>query len=91
MDIEGASVLTDFEVIEIVDDSNPYPAFLGIDWASHMNGVIILKKRKMIFEKKSLCVIVPLESVEGSRYVEPAREYESDDDLDCSYKIIAQD
>jgi len=24
VDIEGASVQTDFEVIEIVDDSNPY-------------------------------------------------------------------
>ena len=49
VDIEGASVLEDFEVIEIVDDSNPYPALLGIDWATDMNGVINLKKRKMIF------------------------------------------
>jgi len=31
IDIEGASALADFEVIEIVDDNNPYPAFLGID------------------------------------------------------------
>jgi len=31
IDIEGVSTLADFEVIEIVDDSNPYPAFLGID------------------------------------------------------------
>lgn len=31
VDIEGASVLADFEVIEIVGDSNPYPALLGID------------------------------------------------------------
>jgi len=42
--IEGASALADFEVIEIVDDSNPYPAFLGIDWTTDMNGVINLKK-----------------------------------------------
>ena len=32
MDIEGASTLVDFEVIEIVDDSNPYHALLGTDW-----------------------------------------------------------
>ena len=53
VDIEGMSALADFEVIEIVDDRNPYPALLGINWATDMNGVINLKKRKMIFEKKS--------------------------------------
>ena len=31
VDIEGASALADFEVIEIVDDNNPYPALLGFD------------------------------------------------------------
>ena len=31
VDIEGVSVLADFEVIEIIDDSIPYPALLGID------------------------------------------------------------
>ena len=31
VDIEGASALADFEVIDIVDDSNPYPMLLGID------------------------------------------------------------
>lgn len=30
VDIEGVNALADFEVIEIVDDSNPYPALLGI-------------------------------------------------------------
>jgi hypothetical protein len=89
VDIEGASALADFEVIEIVDDNNPYPALLGIDWATDMNGVINLKKRKMIFEKKSLRVVVPLDPAEGSRYTEPVRDYESDDDLDCIYKITA--
>lgn len=68
VDIKGASTLANFEVIEIVDDNNPYPVILGIDWATDMNGVINLKKQKMIFEKKSLCVIVPLVPVEGSRY-----------------------
>jgi len=31
MDIEGASALANFEVINIVDDNNPYPALLGIN------------------------------------------------------------
>jgi len=43
MDIEGASALADFQVIEIVDNNNPYPTLLGIDSATNMNGVINLK------------------------------------------------
>lgn len=44
-------------------------------------------KCNMTFEKKSLCVVIPLDLVEGSHYIEPVRNYESDDDLDCIYKI----
>lgn len=82
MDIEGASVLVDFEVIEMVDDKNPYPVLLGIVWATDMNWVINLKKCMMIFEKKSQRVIIPLDPIEGSRYTKPVHDYESDDDLD---------
>jgi len=52
-----------------------------------MNGDINLKKRKMIFEKKSLRVIVPLDPAKGAQYTEPVRDDDSDDDLDCIYKI----
>jgi len=31
VDIEGVSAQADFEVIKIVDDSNPYPTLLWID------------------------------------------------------------
>jgi len=31
VDIEGVSAQADFEVIDIFDDSNPYPALLRID------------------------------------------------------------
>ena len=89
VDIEGTSTLVDFEVIEIMDDSNPYPALLGIDWATDLNGVINLKKRKIIFENKSLRVIVPLDTVEGSRYTEPVCDYESDDNLEYISKITS--
>ena len=83
VDIEGVSTFDDFEVIEIFDDISPYPTLLGIDWATDMNGAINLKKKKMIFEKKSLRVIVCLDPAEGLRYTEPVRDYEeSDDDLD---------
>ena len=31
MEIEGVRTTTDFEVIEIMDDNNTYPALLGLD------------------------------------------------------------
>lgn len=89
MDIEGESALADFEVIYIVDDSNPYATLLGIDWATNMNWVINLKKRKMIFEKKSLHIIIPLDPAKGSCYTKLGHNSESDEDLDYIYKIIA--
>ena len=64
VDIEGASVIEDFKMIDIVDGSNPYPALLGIDWATDMNGVINLKRCNMIFEKNSLHIVVPLDPAE---------------------------
>ena len=85
VDIEGVSTQMNFEVIEIVDDSNPYPTLLGIDWAMDMNGIINLKRWKMIFEKKSLRVIVLLDLVEGACYTELVRDEDSNDELDYIY------
>lgn len=83
MDIEGANSLANFEVIEVVDDNNPYPVLFGIDWAIDMNGFIKLKKRTMSFERKLLWVVVSLDLLEGLRYTELVHDYEeSDDDLD---------
>jgi len=83
VDIEGVNAQVDFEVIEIINDSNPYPVLLGIDWATDMNGLINLKKHKMIFEKKSPRIVVPLDPAEGAQYTEPVCDDDSDDDLNC--------
>lgn len=74
------------------DDSNPYPALLGIDSAIDMNEVINLKKRTMSFERKTIWVVVPLDPTEGAHYTKRVHGYEeSDDALDQIYKIIARD
>ena len=91
VDIEGVITQTDFEVIEIIDDSNPYPTLLGIDWATDMNEVINLKRWKMTFKKKSLRVTILLDLDEGVWYTELVHNEESDNELDCIYQIIAQD
>jgi hypothetical protein len=88
IDIEGESMATKFEVIKIVDDSNPYLVLWGIHWTIDMNAVINLEKRTMSFERKSLRVVVSLDPAEGARYTKPIRDYEeSEDELDQIYKI----
>lgn len=91
VDIEGTSKEMEFEVIEIFDDSNPYPRFLRIDWATNMNGFTNLKKHKMIFEKNSLRIVVPLDPVEGACYINPVCDDQSNDELDYIYQITARD
>ena len=71
VDIDGVSTLAYFEVIEIIDDRNPYPALLGIEWAIDNSAVINLKNRQITFEGKGLRVIVPLDPSQGERYTEP--------------------
>ena len=60
---------------------------LRIYWATDMNRVINLKKHKMIFEKKSLRIVVPLDPAEGLHYTETVHGNESNDNLDYIYKI----
>lgn len=74
MDIEGVHTTDDFEVIEIVDESDPYPALIGLNWAFDNMGIINLKKGHMIFKGNNIMVIVPLDPLEEVRYTEPFRE-----------------
>ena len=71
VNIEGVKVMEDFEFIQIVDDTKPYPSLLGLDWAIDMDGVINLKKRRIEFESNGVRVIIPLDPIKGQRYTEP--------------------
>jgi len=88
VDIVGVRVQADFEVIQTVEDADPYPALLGLDYAIDMGGIINLKKISMIFENNGIRVIVPLDPAEGERYTETVRRSEEVDHL---YKIFVQD
>ena len=50
VDIDEVRSFVDFEVIEIIGDSRPYPALLGIDWVIGNMAVIDLKRRQITFE-----------------------------------------
>jgi hypothetical protein len=43
IDLDGVRTKLDFEVIEIVDDTTPYLALLGLDWAFDNQDIINLK------------------------------------------------
>ena len=45
VDVGGIKTKVDFEVIEILDVSYPYPSLLGIDWAFENNVILNLKRR----------------------------------------------
>lgn len=81
----------DFEVIEIVNDSNLYPTLLGINWEFDNMGITSLKKRQMIFEGNTMIVIVPLEPSRGVRYIEPVKEEYCATDIDNIYQMITKE
>jgi hypothetical protein len=56
----------DFEVIEIMDESDPYPSFLGIDWDFDNNVVMNLKKRQMSFETDTFPVVAQWICMKGT-------------------------
>jgi hypothetical protein len=90
MDNDGVITFVDFEVIEIVDDSCPYPTLLGIDWAFNNSTIVDLKKKRMTFEGDGLRVIAPLDPDEGRRYTEPIREEDRTYEIENIYKLTAR-
>jgi hypothetical protein len=70
VNIEGVKMKVDFKVIEIMDDLDPYPALIGINWAFDNTVVFNLKKCQMSFETNTLHVVVPLNPYKGDIYNE---------------------
>ena len=65
MNIDGVRSMADFEVIEIVDNSQLYLALMGLEWAFDNQAIINLKKREMIFKVRDMKVTPPLDPSEG--------------------------
>ena len=61
VDVEGLRTYAEFEVINIVDDTNPYPTLLGIDWAIENQTIINFKKRILSFEYEEMRVVSPID------------------------------
>jgi hypothetical protein len=61
VNIDGVCRVSYFKVIEIMDDSQPYPALMGLEWALDNRVIINLKRREMIFEVEDLKVTTSLD------------------------------
>jgi hypothetical protein len=61
VNIEGVKNNFNFEVIEIMDELDPYPTFLRIDWDFDNNVVLNLKKHQISFETETLCMVMALD------------------------------
>jgi hypothetical protein len=70
IDLDGVHTKEDFEVIEIVDGTTPYPTSLGLYWVFDNEAIINLKTRKMTFESGEYRVITPLDPSEEEMFVE---------------------
>ena len=87
VDIEGLHTFADFEVINIIDDTNTYPALLGIYWAIDNQTITNFKKRILSFEDNEMRVVSPIDPLEGQRYVEPIYNDRQVDYLDQIYNV----
>jgi hypothetical protein len=90
VDIDRVRTFLDFEVIEIVDDTCPYPALLGIDWDFNNSTIVDLNRRRMKFEGDFLRVTTPMDPDEGHRYTEPIKEEDCAYELENIYKLTAR-
>ena len=87
VDDEGLCIFTDFEFINIVDDTNPYPALLGIDCPIDNQTIINFKKRILSFEDNEMRVVSPIDPLEGQRYVKPVYNEGQGDYLNQIYNV----
>nr|KUM46584.1 hypothetical protein ABT39_MTgene1686 [Picea glauca]QHR86857.1 hypothetical protein Q903MT_gene864 [Picea sitchensis] len=72
-----------------MDEKDPYPALLGIDWAFDNYAIIDLKKGTMMLEADVTSVLQPLDPYEGPWYTEPIEEGLEDTMLNQIYNLTA--
>ena len=78
----------DSEVIDIVNDTDPYPRVLVIDWEIHNQTIINFKKSILSFEDFEIRLVAPIDPLEGHRYVEPIHSEGKGNYLDKLYNIM---
>ena len=91
IDIDGIRSTNTFEVIEIVDDSLPFPTLFGLEWAFENLSLVNLKKIQLVLEQVNLRVIAPLDPKVGKRYVETIQGGMESERIGDLYKVTARE
>ena len=89
MEVKGLKTYDEFEVIDIVDDTNPYHTIIGIDWAIENTTIVKFKKRILSFEDYEIRVVTQIDTLEGHRYVKPVHREGKDNYIDHLYNIMS--
>jgi hypothetical protein len=87
IDVARVNTTTDFEVIGIMGDKDPYLVLLGIDWEYDNYAIIYIKRDTMTFEANGIKVVQPLDPCLGPRYIEPVDHNMESDALDKLYIV----
>ena len=85
----GLKTYAEFEVIDIVDDTNPYPTLMGIDYEIDNQTTINFKKWILKFEDSKLRVVAPIDPLEGQRYIKKVNSEGKGGNHDDIYKITS--
>jgi hypothetical protein len=83
MNIDGVSSVVESKVINILDDSKPYPTLIRLEWDFDNQEIINLKRRDMVYDVGDLKVTTPLDPSQGKRYIETT----SGNDIDNLYDM----
>ena len=89
VDIEGLRTYANFEVIKIIDDTNPYPILLWIDWCIDNQTIINFKKRILSFEDSKMRMVAPIDPLEGQLNFEPVHSEGRRKYLDQLYNVMS--
>ena len=65
VNLDGVKSTTDFQVIEIVDETNPYLVLLGMDWEFGNSTTLNLKNKKMSLSEKKCHSLYPYTKENG--------------------------
>ena len=87
MELGGVNTTVDFEVIDIMGETYPYPGLLRIKWAFENYAIIDINNRMTIFEDGGMKVVYPLGPLKGTCYTETIQENIELDVLDKIYYL----
>ena len=76
-------------LIDIVNDTNPYPALFGIDWEIYNHTILNFKKIILSFEYPQIRMVMPIDPLEGKRYFEPVNSEGQGNCMDQLYNIMS--